>query len=92
MKIISKRAVQAHPVPSRVTEPQGPFPPEMTVGHPMAEPEIIYDYNPALPEDGSEFLPGATVQNNYRPPRYLRCSVCSARVIETETENHVCDE
>lgn len=92
MRIISKQAVQAHPVPDRITAPQGPFPPELTVGHPLAEPEIIYDYQEAYAEDGSEFLPGATAQNNYRPPRYLRCSLCHVRVIESETEYHVCEE
>lgn len=92
MKIITKQAVQAHPVPDRVTAPRGPFPPELTVGHPLAEPEIIYDYQPAAAEDGSEFAPGSTVQNNFSPPRYLRCVVCMARVLETETDDHVCED
>ena len=92
MRITTKQAVQAHPVPTRVTAPQGPFPPELTVGNPLSEPEIVYDYHPAIAEDGSDFLPGATAQNNYRPTRYLRCSLCSARVPETETEYHVCEE
>ena len=92
MKIITKKAVQAHPVPDRVMAPQGPFPPELTSGHPASEPEIIYDYVQAAPEDGSEFLPGATAQNNYRPPKFLRCSLCNERVREEETEYHVCKE
>lgn len=92
MRIINKQAIQAHPVPDRVTSPQGPFPPELTVGHPLSEPEIIYEYQEAYAEDGSEFLPGATAQNNYKPPRYLRCSLCHVRVLESETEYHVCEE
>jgi len=92
MKIINKQAIQVHPVPDKVTAPQGPFPPELTLGHPLSEPDIIYEYEEAYAEDGSEFLPGATVQNNYKPLRYLRCSVCSARVIETETELHICED
>jgi hypothetical protein len=92
MRITTKQAVQAHPVPNRVTAPHGPFPPELTVGNPLSEPEIVYDYQPAISEDGSDFLPGATAQNNYRPPRYLRCSLCSARVLDKETEYHVCEE
>lgn len=92
MRIISRQAVQAHPVPDRITEPKGPFPPELTVGNPMSEPDIIYEYPTALAEDGSDFLPGATAQNNYNPPRYLRCSECHMRVLETETDNHVCAE
>lgn len=86
MRIISKQAVQVHPVPEHVMEPVGPFPPEM-----LKEPEIIYEYAQAGAEDGSEFAPGATVQNNFKPPRYLRCGACMARVLETETENHSCD-
>lgn len=92
MKIITKKAVQAHPIPERVSEPQGPFPPEMTVGHPASEPEIIYDYQSALSEDGSDYLPGATSQNNYKPPKYLRCALCHERVKEEDTEYHVCKE
>ena len=92
MRIINKQAIQAHPVPDRITSPQGPFPPELTVGHPLSEPEIIYDYQEAYAEDGSEYLPGATVQNNFKPPRYLRCALCSARVLESETDDHICEE
>lgn len=78
------KAVQAHPVPDRVTEPNGPFSQEL-----LAEPEINHNYSPAFKDD---YLPGATAQNNYRPPRYLRCALCSARVLESETEFHVCEE
>ena len=92
MRIISKQAIQAHPVPTRLTQPQGPFPPELTVGHPLSEPEIVYEYPEAYAEDGSDFLPGATAQNEFKPPRYLRCSLCSARVLESETQHHVCEE
>lgn len=92
MRITTRQAIQAHPVPTRVTAPQGPFPPELTVGHPMAEPEMVYEYEQAVAEDGSDFLPGATSQNNYKPPRYLRCSLCSARVLDTETEYHICED
>ena len=92
MRIISKQAVQAHPVPDRVTEPKGPFPPELTVGHPLSEPEIVYEYDSAFSEDGSDYLPGSTAQNQFRPPRYLRCALCSTRVLETETEHHICED
>lgn len=57
--------------------------------HPEAQPEIIYS-DPAYSEDGSDFALGATVQNNYKPPKYLRCAACLARVLESETEGHVC--
>jgi hypothetical protein len=92
MRIINRQAVQAHPFPTRLTSPQGPFPPELTVGHPLSEPEIVYEYPEAYAQDGSEYLPGSTAQNNYKPPRYLRCSVCHTRVLDSETEDHVCEE
>jgi hypothetical protein len=78
------KAVQAHPVPDRITAPNGPFSQEL-----LAEPEITNDYYPAFQ---NEHLPGSTAQNNFRPARYLRCGLCSARVLETETEFHVCEE
>jgi hypothetical protein len=78
------KTAQAHPVPERVTAPNGPFSREL-----LAEPEIIHDYAPAFQDD---HLPGATAQNNFNPPRYLRCALCSARVLEAETEFHVCEE
>ena len=87
MKIINKQAVQVHPVPPHITEPKGPFPAEL-----LREPEIVYDYKEALSENGDDYLPGATVQNKYSPPRYLRCGSCLVRVLETETESHVCEE
>jgi hypothetical protein len=92
MRIINRQAVQIHPVPDRLTPPQGPFPPELTLGHPLSEPDIIYEYQEAYPEDGSDYLLGATVQNDYKPPRYLRCSLCHVRVLDSETEYHVCEE
>jgi hypothetical protein len=86
MRIIKHRAIQAHPFPDKVTDPQGPFSREL-----LAEPEIVYEYDPAYGEDGSDFLPGATVQNNFKPLKYLTCIVCRARVLETETDNHICE-
>lgn len=77
-------AIQVHPVPNKVTQPQGPFPREM-----FREPEIIIA-KPHINEDGSEFALGATAQNNYKPPRWLRCGSCYVRVLETETGEHVC--
>lgn len=87
MRIIKKQALQAHPVPDRIMEPRGPFPQEL-----LAEPEIVYHYEQAMADDGSAFAPGATVQNNFNPVRYLRCSICLARVMSTETESHICGD
>lgn len=87
MKITTKQAVQVHAVPEHGMMAVGPFPPEV-----LKESEIIYDYTPAMSEDGSDYLPGATAQNNFKPPRYLRCKACLERVLETETKQHVCEE
>lgn len=87
MKIINHQAVQVHPVPSHITDPVGPFPREL-----FREPEIVDEYESQYAEDGSQFPLGGTVQNNFKPLRYLRCSRCFARVLETETQDHICEE
>lgn len=86
MRVTRKPAIQVHPVPSSVQAPRGPFPPEL-----FREPEIITDYFSENSEDGSNLPLGATAQNNFKPERWLRCSVCLSRVLSTETEKHVCD-
>lgn len=86
MRIIRTQAVQVHPVPDKITPEYGPFPQEL-----FDEPEIFYA-DPAYSEDGLGFMPGSTVQNNFKPVKYLRCIACSARVLETETSSHVCGE
>jgi hypothetical protein len=68
-------------------DPVGPFPREL-----FKESEIIDNYEPQLAEDGAGFALGSTAQNNFRPVKHLRCSNCLARVPETETQNHVCEE
>lgn len=78
---------QGHAVPSQVTRPKGPFPAEL-----FRDPEVIYDYEQAYAEDGSNFEAGATAQNNFEPPMWLRCYDCHARVREDETELHECDD
>ena len=85
MRIQRHNSVQVHPVPDRITDPQGPFPREM-----FDEPEIIVEYEQMFPEDGSNFPAGSTAQNNFKPPRTLVCSHCEARVLENRTGDHVC--
>ena len=87
MRVTRHQAVQVHDVPSQAMAPRGPFPAEW-----LKEPEMVLDYEPQFPEDGADFAPGSTAQNNYRPPKYLRCKACLARVLETETASHVCEE
>lgn len=87
MRVTKKQAVQVHPVPDRVMDPVGPFPHEL-----FREPDIIVDYRQHASEDGSDYALGATAQNNYKPPKYLRCAACLARVLETETDDHMCGE
>ena len=86
MRVTRKPAIQVHPVPSSVQAPRGPFPAEL-----FREPEIITDYFSEAAEDGSHLPLGATAQNNFKPERWLRCSVCMSRVLSTETESHECD-
>lgn len=87
MRMTRVKAVQVHAVPERMQDPQGPFPREL-----FREPEIVSDYEPQYAEDGGGFEPGSTAQNNYRPPKYLRCKACLVRVLESETENHICED
>jgi hypothetical protein len=87
MKVTRFQAVQIHPVPDKVESPKGPFPTEL-----FKESEIISEYEPSYAEDGGGFAPGGTAQNNYSPPKVLRCGSCFARVLETETESHICEE
>lgn len=86
MKIQRNNAVQVHPVPKHVMDPQGPFPREM-----FEEPEIINDYESELAEDGANFPLGATAQNNFKAPRIMICSHCEARVPENKTGDHICE-
>lgn len=87
MKITRVKAIQVHPVPEKVHSPRGPFPPEL-----FREPEIVKDYLSEEDETGNNTPLGATAQNNFKPPKYLRCRVCHTRVLETETELHECPE
>lgn len=86
MRVTRKPAIQVHPVPSSVQAPRGPFPAEL-----FREPEIVTEYFSEAAEDGSNMPLGATAQNNFRPERWLRCSVCFSRVLSTETEEHECE-
>lgn len=117
MRIIRKEAVQVHPVPKKVTSPQGPFPPELQgynpgyaeglteeggdvhgmsqmyeQAHPAAQPDIVTDYQSAVAEDGANFPLGSTAQNNFTPPKYVRCAYCMVRVLDSEKQDHVCED
>ena len=77
---------QGHPVPDRVYAPRGPFPAELFRQEP-----INYEYEQAFGEDGENFPMGATVQNNFEPPKWYRCYDCHERVKEDELDLHECD-
>ena len=77
---------QGHPVPDRVVRPQGPFPAELFRQEP-----VNYEYEQAYAENGENFRMGATAQNNFEPPKWLRCYDCHERVREDETQNHECE-
>lgn len=87
MRITRVKALQAHPVPDRVHEPQGPFP-----DHLFDEPEISSDYTSEYDEGGSNFELGATAQNSYKPVKHYRCKHCHARVSQLNLDTHVCEE
>lgn len=87
MKITQVKAIQPHPVPSTVTEPKGPFPPEL-----FYEERSVKDYEPAFSEDGANFPKGATAQNNFSEVRMLVCGSCLEKVLSTQTEEHSCGE
>jgi len=83
-RIITK---QAHPVPSQVRPPQGPFPPEV-----LAQPKIIREH-PRQADDGNvaDSVDG-TAQNNFKPTRWFRCNECTMLVSEAQLETHICEE
>jgi hypothetical protein len=87
VKITRVQAIQAHPVPSRVYEPRGPFP-----EHLFDEPEINSDYLSEDDEAGAGFEPGATAQNNYKPVKHYRCKGCRLRLTAVELDTHICEE
>ena len=69
---------QVHPVPDKITNPRGPFPLEL-----FDEPEIV-----VAPSEDAQY--GATAQNDFKPKKFLRCSLCFLRVAEDQTESHEC--
>ena len=75
-----KQAIQVHPVPDKITNPKGPFPEDL-----YKESEIIFAKEEEVPL-------GATAQNNFKPPKYLRCALCNVRVIEFEKDSHECEK
>lgn len=81
MRVERIQATQVHPIPDKILSPQGPFPSEL-----FDEPDILVN----MPKE--DFLPGSTAQNEFKPPRYLRCALCHIRVLESETADHKCGE
>lgn len=76
MKIIRKFAVQGHAVPLQVHSPRGPFPPEV-----LAEPEM------EMPLEHSDSL-----HVGLDDVRFFKCRDCGEVLLETETDNHDCEE
>jgi hypothetical protein len=82
-KIVTK---QAHSVPSTVTRPKGPFPPEI-----LAESKVIYDYNRQA-DNGQEDVPiEGTAQNNFKETKWFRCNLCELLIAESQLETHICE-
>lgn len=82
MKITKIDAVQVHPVPNGIRRPRGPFPREL-----FADPEIV-----TVEDYVDDEVLGDTAQNNFKPTKYLYCSVCYERVKSTDTETHICPD
>lgn len=87
MKVSRRQAIQVHPVPDRMHDPVGPFPREL-----FREPQIVYGNEDPYSDDGANHELGSTVQNNFTPEKYLRCSRCFSRVTESETKTHNCED
>jgi hypothetical protein len=85
MKITRIDAPQAHPVPRSILTPQGPFPREL-----YNEKPVVDNYEPEMPEDGSNVAIGGTAQNNFKSPKIMICSWCDEKVFANKTGNHVC--
>jgi hypothetical protein len=78
---------QGHPIPGKVTQPRGPFPPEL-----LAEPKIIYEYD-RQSDSGEEDLPvEGTAQNNFKESKWFSCNACKLVLTESQTETHICGE
>jgi hypothetical protein len=75
------QTLQPHPVPDKILSPRGPFPSEL-----FDEADIV------VTPSKENFLPGSTVQNEFKPPRYLRCALCQTKVLKTEKDGHKCGE
>ena len=65
MKVTRHQAVQVHPVPDKIQNPQGPFPKEL-----FRESEIISDYEPSFAEDGGTLLQVVRRKITLIHPRY----------------------
>lgn len=76
---------QVHPVPTKVHQPKGPFPPEV-----LAEPKIVRDYIKQADDGGEQDSIEGTAQNNFQPTRWFRCNDCSMLVSEAQLETHSC--
>lgn len=76
MKVIRKFAMQGHPVPSAVHSPRGPFPPEV-----LAQPQMEVD-----PQHSDSLH--VALDNT----RFFKCRACEEVLLETDLDNHDCEE
>lgn len=76
MKLIRKFAVQGHAVPLHSHSPRGPFPPEV-----LAQPQMEVD--PQHSDSLHEALDST---------RFFKCRACEEVLLETELDNHDCEE
>ena len=85
MRVQRVATKQGHPVPTKATYAQGPFPPELFRSSP-----VVTDYVPQADGGGEELPEEGTAQNNYRPYKWYRCRQCMEAVREDHLEAHTC--
>ena len=84
MRVTRYQARQAHPVPSKVHAPRGPFPAEL-----FQRPAVVWDNEDPYAEFGGVPL-GSTAQTNFRERKRYRCSECGGIELENFVDSHVC--
>jgi hypothetical protein len=84
MRIETIVTKQGHPVPNKVTQPRGPFPPEL-----LAQPKVVYEYDR---QDDLQGVPiEGTAQNDFKPTRWFKCNDCLTVISEAQIEVHTCE-
>lgn len=87
MRVERIQAKQVHPVPNKVTQPRGPFPPEV-----LAQPRVVHDYARQGDDGNLQDSVEGTAQNNFQATKWYTCNDCNMMVSEAQLETHTCGE